>query len=403
MTEETTFKIVVGAEKHFDGHQYTNAIGIKDDKDDEKKSDENPQEFMIQIQKAERAIRSGAKIICSGVEFGKNTETITRQNVRGDCGVKFKIDSEKCKYQVINNQDDDNTDIEKIFANQPKPVIPSTAIDSKKFMGVFLVEQATLSPTTVSNKVLSGEITNGKDFKFPCWIPNFPVTQRNPLDTELLLCKGVFRIIHNNGGFQVQGWGKIIYADKHTVYPDAYIERKRLEFLKGNTLECISKDLVQCTSVEEMVRKVHGSKVKKHSPPMRMYVKGLEWNRIVKEPKNGDEEPWYNGTLYGCSNPELSGVRLKVKDKVMREVIMLKPASQARNYKSDLALMMDVTDRIEDKFWNVELMYAFVANKAEESNKKVGQPPAKKKRKKNNSAAPQCVTGYISVISMKPC
>eukprot|EP01084_Bolivina_argentea_P275545 469950_1 len=396
--EETTLKVLIFAVKHFDGHQYTNMICLKQDDDEKEYSLKDT--FFVQTQKAERAIKFGSKIICDGVEFSKNKEKITRSNVKGDCGVKYKIVLKN--YRIVND-DEDTTQIEKLFDNPPKPVIPRTLIDSKLFKGVFLVEEATFEPTSKANKALKGKITNGKDFKFQVWVPNLPLTQRDATHTEMILIRGVFRMLNVDSGFQVQGWGEIIYADKHTVYPDAYIERKRLEFLKGNTLECISKDLVQCTSVEEMVRKVHGSKVKKHSPPMRMYVKGLEWNRIVKEPKNGDEEPWYNGTLYGCSNPELSGVRLKVKDKVMREVIMLKPASQARNYKSDLALMMDVTDRIEDKFWNVELMYAFVANKAEESNKKVGQPPAKKKRKKNNSAAPQCVTGYISVISMKPC
>eukprot|EP01084_Bolivina_argentea_P275546 469951_1 len=394
--EETTLKVLIFAVKHFDGHQYTNMICLKQDDDEKEYSLKDT--FFVQTQKAERAIKFGSKIICDGVEFSKNKEKITRSNVKGDCGVKYKIVLKN--YRIVND-DEDTTQIEKLFDNPPKPVIPRTLIDSKLFKGVFLVEEATFEPTSKANKALKGKITNGKDFKFQVWVPNLPLTQRDATHTEMILIRGVFRMLNVDSGFQVQGWGEIIYADKHMIYPEIFIEKKRLEYLPGNTLECTDKDFAEAQSIEAFIRETHGLKTKKHSREITVYVKSLQWTGLIQEPKNDEEDPWYNGTGYLCSTPDLPGVRLKIKDKVMREVIMLKPASEARNYKSDLELLEDVTERIEDKFWKVELMYCYNKKKADENNQRQSEPP-RKRRKLNQDAAPQCVTGYSSITKMKP-
>ncbi len=156
--------------------------------------------------------------------------------------------------------------------------------------------------------------------------------------------------------------------------------------------------MIKCVTAEEFVVKCHGLKSKKHSPPLDLYVKAMDWKNNIPQTKPGSV-PYYNGTLYGCTRKEDRTIRLKIHNTVMRDVVMRKPASEALNYKSDLRLIMDVERRITDKIWRVELMYAYSAEKEAESNKP--KQPSYKKRKFNGVSAPQCKTGYVSVVKME--
>ncbi len=93
---------------------------------------------------------------------------------------------------------------------------------------------------------------------------------------------------------------------------------------------------------------------------------------------------------------------MKIIDEVMVKTIVLKPACEGRNIQNDFNLILDIEERITEKFWNVELMYAYCPKKTEEFNEaQLNQQPPKKKRKLNNTK--QCRTGYIKVIKMEPC
>eukprot|EP01084_Bolivina_argentea_P297009 511621_1 len=396
MQNEVVFTTLVAGIKHYEGHEYTNIVAVI--KEDEKEDISMKERVVIQIQKPEHALKEGVKIVTnrSSITMSNNFDKVTRKNIIGDNGIDTKI--ELSNYQIVVDEKFDFNEIETIYNNEPKPVVPKTIIDQCSFMGIFLVEKPQLIVTSKQNKALKGEITNGKDWKFPLYFTNLPVSQRDPTETELLLLQGVFRIIRDNSGFQVQGHGKVIYTDKYVVYPDSLIERKRIEYLPGNALECCDKDILESDTLVSFVKETHGLKVKKFSKPLKVYCKMLGWKGIRMQPKTVEEEPWWNGTGFFCDTKDSKSIRLKIKNNVMKDLIVLKPACEAVNYASDFELFNDARKRITNKDWIVELMYVYCEKQAEKSNSK--EPP-RKKQKISGASVPQCVTGYINIISMR--
>eukprot|EP01084_Bolivina_argentea_P105998 189817_1 len=323
------------------------------------------------------------------VKFKRNKDVISKDTI------KLMIENTKNVVFVAQEQTSDLQQfMTSLHSIHPLPAV--VTYPGALHSAIYLAQQVKVKPTSEqNNNVLFCTITDNINTKYNSTIFNIPLDFQVPSIKQMMLINGLGRPVNSKAGIVFKfSVADIIIIDRNQVHPDAVIEQKRTHFLHPRPIAVTDKELIDAASINEFVQRVNGLKKTVHSQSLRAYCVEVDLHKNIRTDSHGVD--FYNGTQFWKDDPvNQHSHRFKCKPKPMTDIIFQKPVEEAKNYEFDENFALDVMERIEDKYWNITLMYA--PKKIEN-----GEPPNQRRRLNNGaSQGIYCTTGWISVTSME--
>ncbi len=111
--------------------------------------------------------------------------------------------------------------------------------------------------------------------------------------------------------------------------------------------------------------KTEGWKYKVGSNQLRIFLRALDFTKILCVDDDG--KYFWNGTAYASDTEDGQGHRIKIKNAVMEEIIFEQSAQDSVGFAKNPEKLLEVMDRCEKRWYDVELMYAFSEKRASEA------------------------------------
>eukprot|EP01084_Bolivina_argentea_P063711 116266_1 len=192
-----------------------------------------------------------------------------------------------------------------------------------------------------------------------------------PLADEMCLVDGLGAMVRTKYGLQFRfSIGKIIFIKRQEEQINIILEQKRKLYLNPVAMQVTGKEIIDAVNIAQFIARTNGLKHTVHSRTFRTYLDTLDFKKNICKDSNGDL--FYNGTAYIKDDMYGQGHRVKIKHAPMESVIFKMDINNAVGYESNSNLQLEIIERIEEHYYDVELMYCYVEKKAEE------EPPKKK-------------------------